>query len=120
VQLPLLTPIGWSVVRGRLTDPEQYAWEAVAALQEGARCGEPGARLRAVDAAVSDHLAPNPLQEYFDALDAKGDAARRAELRERRAARERLASMDAGERRTWLSAYFAAVGDCDPAGVPAL
>ncbi|MFD8815403.1 hypothetical protein ACFV23_28895, partial [Streptomyces sp. NPDC059627] len=30
--LPSLTPLGWSFVRGRLTDPEQFAWEAVAAL----------------------------------------------------------------------------------------
>ncbi|MGW2620606.1 hypothetical protein [Streptomyces sp. NPDC001500] len=120
VQLPLLTPIGWSVVRGRLTDPGQYAWEAVAALQNRAKCGEPDARVRATDAAVSDYLAPNPSQEHVDALDAKGDAARRAGLRERRAARERLASMGADERRTWLSAYFAAVGDCRPTGVPAL
>ncbi|MFI9563475.1 RNA polymerase sigma factor [Streptomyces rishiriensis] len=52
--------------------------------------------------------------------DTKGDAARRAELRERRAARERLASMGADERRTWLSAYFATVGDCHRNGVPAL
>ncbi|MCQ9182468.1 hypothetical protein KMT30_26160 [Streptomyces sp. IBSBF 2953] len=120
VQLPLLTPIGWSVVRGRLTDPEQYAWEAVAALQNRAKCGEPDARARAADAAVSDYLAPAPSQEDADALDAKGDAGRRGELRERRAARERLASMGADERRAWLSAYFAAVGDCRPAGVPAL
>ncbi|MER6410785.1 hypothetical protein [Streptomyces humidus] len=119
-QLPMLTPIGGSVVRGRLTDPEQYAWEAVAALQDRTKCGDADARETTADAAVSDYLAPNPQQEHFDALDATGDAARRAELRERRAARERLASMDADERRIWLSAYFAAVGDCRPMGVPAL
>lgn len=120
VQLPMLTPLGWSVVRGRLTDPEQYAWEAVAALQDRAECGAPDARVRTVDAAVSDYLAPNPAQEYFDESDAKGDAAERAAPGERRAARERLASMGADERRTWLTAYFATVGDCHRNGVPAL
>ncbi|MDX2679511.1 hypothetical protein [Streptomyces soliscabiei] len=119
-QLPMLSPIGRSVVRGRLTDPEQYAWEAVLALQDRAGCGAVAASVRTVDDAVSGFLAPSPAQEYFDDLDARGDAAARAGLKERQMARVRLKSMGAEERRTWLSAYFATAGECAPSGVPAL
>ncbi|GKQ35494.1 hypothetical protein [Streptomyces sp. A012304] len=119
-QLPMLTPIGWSVVRGRLTDPEQYAWEAVRALQGRGDCGRLPARVHAADDAVTRYLAPNPSQEELDELDAAGDEAERAALAERRAAHARLASMDERERRAWLSAYFATVGDCEPGKVPAL
>ncbi|SER82959.1 hypothetical protein SAMN04487983_102328 [Streptomyces sp. yr375] len=120
VRLPMLTPFGRSVVRGRLTDPEQYAWEAVMALEGRDDCRELTARVRPADDAVIAYLAPSPSQDYFDGLDAKGTAAERAGLKERQAARARLASMGADERRTWLSAYFATAGDCDPSGVPAL
>ncbi|MFJ3302399.1 hypothetical protein ACIPSA_04625 [Streptomyces sp. NPDC086549] len=121
--LPSVTPFGWSLVRGRLTDPEQYAWEAVTAL--GLRGDCPGkeredAKLMLADDAVENYLAPSPGQEYFDARDAKGDKVQRAELRERRAARARLAGMGEKERRAWLSAYFGARGGCHPKGVPAL
>ncbi|MFF8974122.1 hypothetical protein [Streptomyces sp. NPDC014995] len=119
-ELPMLTPFGWSVVRGRLTDPEQYAWEAVQALQARGDCDRLQARVHRADDAVTHYLAPNPLQEDFDEHDAGGDEARRAELGERRAARARLASMGEDERREWLSAYFASAGDCDPSGVPDL
>ncbi|MFD5267443.1 hypothetical protein [Streptomyces sp. NPDC058335] len=120
-ELPMLTPMGWSFVRGRLTDPEQYAWEAVMALQNRGDCEGPlDPRVSRADDAVENLLAPSPAQEYFDELDADGDEASRAELRDRRAARARLTSMDADERRTWLSAYFATAGDCVPDGVPAL
>ncbi|MFI6038784.1 hypothetical protein ACIBBD_32560 [Streptomyces sp. NPDC051315] len=119
-ELPMLTPIGWSVVRGRLTDPEQYAWEAVMALLGRGDCDRLDARVRRADDAVENLLAPSPAQRVFDEIAAEGDAAERAELQDRRAARARLAAMDADERRAWLSAYFATVGDCDPSGVPAL
>ncbi|MEU0340089.1 hypothetical protein ABZ092_14120 [Streptomyces bobili] len=120
-ELPMLTPMGWSFVRGRLTDPEQYAWEAVLALQNRGGCEGPlDPRVSRADDAVENLLAPSPAREHFDELDAEGDESARAELRERRAARARLASMDTGERRTWLTAYFATAGDCDPEEVPAL
>ncbi|MFI0234330.1 hypothetical protein [Streptomyces sp. NPDC017086] len=121
VPLPGITPVGWAAVRGRLTDPEQFAWEAVAAL-EGVDCPEaastPG-ELR-TDDAVEHYLAPSPVQQAFDADDARGGAARRADLRARRAARARLAGMDEEQRRRWLSAYFAARAACDARAVPAL
>lgn len=116
--LPMLTPFGWSVVRGRMTDREQYAWEAVAALRGD--CGEEPQRVLQADDAVQAYLAPNPQQRDFDAADAKGDAARRAHLRASQAARAKLAGMDEQRRRTWLSAYFAARAACDAEGVPAL
>jgi hypothetical protein len=120
-ELPMLTPFGRSVVRGRLTDPQQYAWEAVAALRLRGDCRErTNARVLRADDAVENHLAPNPLRKAFDDEDARGDEAHRAELRKRRAARARLAAMDEEERRTWLSAYFAARGACDLGGVPEL
>ncbi|WP_460065737.1 hypothetical protein [Streptomyces sp. YKOK-I1] len=120
-QLPMLTPIGRSVVRGRLTDPAQYAWEAVTMLQDRGDCGEQDRRVAVADDAVQHYLAASPAEAYFDAFDARGDAERRAALAERRAARERLASMGAKARRDWLSAYFATVGDCGAASrVPVL
>ncbi|KMS89709.1 hypothetical protein ACZ91_19235 [Streptomyces regensis] len=120
-RLPGITPLGWSAVRGRLTDPEQFAWEAVTAL-EGYDCPErtPTAREREADDAVEHYLAPTSARKAIDEDDARGDTARRAELRERRAARAKLAGMDERTRRAWLSAYFAAHADCDAKGVPAL
>ncbi|MCX4762204.1 hypothetical protein OG562_14715 [Streptomyces sp. NBC_01275] len=120
-ELPMLTPMGWSFVRGRLTNPERYAWEAVMALQNRADCAKaPDARVSRADDAVENYLAPSPAQTTFDELAAEGDKADRAELAQRRAARARLAAMGADERRTWLSAYFATARDCDAKGVPAL
>ncbi|MFF3464455.1 hypothetical protein [Streptomyces sp. NPDC002619] len=121
-QLPMLTPLGWSLVRGRLTDPEQYAREAVGSLQLRGDCLEKqlDARVLRVDDAVQAYLAPSPLQKALDDADARGDEAHRAELRKRLAARARLASMSDEERRDWLSAYMAARGSCRPSEVPAL
>ncbi|MEV7321657.1 hypothetical protein [Streptomyces sp. NPDC093970] len=116
--LPSLTPLGWSFVRGRLTDPVMFAWQAVGALRLRGDCPDEAAST--ADDAVADYLAPRPDQEYFDRLDARGDARQRAELAERRAARARLAAMGGAERRAWLSAYFAARAACDGKGVPAL
>ncbi|GAB7108450.1 hypothetical protein JCM4814A_67640 [Streptomyces phaeofaciens JCM 4814] len=120
VQLPMLTPIGWSMVRGRLTDPEQYAWEAVAALQRRADCDALDPRVGLADDAVENYLAPSPAREQFDALDARGDQEERDDLERRRAARARLLAMGEEERREWLSAYFATTGSCDSTEVPAL
>jgi len=119
-QLPILTPFGWSVVRGRLADPERYAWEAVAMLHGDCPQEEVGAEVLLADDAVANYLAPSPEQESFDDQDANGDKVHRAELRKRRAARARLAKMGEEERRAWLSAYFAARGGCHPKEVPSL
>ncbi|WP_217127754.1 hypothetical protein [Streptomyces sp. AC558_RSS880] len=120
VELPMITPIGWSVVRGRLADPEEYAWAAGMALQGRGDCDEVAPRVAAADDAVEYYLAPSPLRRQFDERYARGSAAERAELRERIAARERLASMGEEERRAWLSAYFATRNECGRNGVPAL
>ncbi len=121
VDLPMLTPIGWSVVRGRLTDQRRFAWEAGMALYGRDQCD------RAVDwevarsdDAVEHYLAPSPSERLFDELAAEGSKADRAELRARRDARARLLAMGDEERRAWLSAYFATARACDPSEVPAL
>ncbi|GCB49349.1 hypothetical protein [Streptomyces sp. NL15-2K] len=120
-QLPIVTPIGWRVVRGQLTDPEQYAWEAGMMLSGRGECDEVDPRLDAVDNAVQHYLAPNPLEKQMDEQFAKwGDKADRARLDARVAARARLKAMGEEERRTWLSAYFATVDECDPGKVPTL
>ncbi|MFF5155712.1 hypothetical protein ACFY3N_05495 [Streptomyces sp. NPDC000348] len=120
VELPMITPIGWSVVRGRLADPEEYAWAAGMALQGRGDCDETAPRVVTVDDAVEHYLAPSPLRRQFDEQYARGGKAERAELRARLAARERLASMGDEERRAWLSAYFATRDECGRDGVPAL
>lgn len=119
-ELPMLTPIGRSVVRGRLTDPELLAWSAAAMLHGRADCDELDPRVSELDEAVEHHLAPSPLTREFDELRARGSKADRAQLKRRLAARTRLSSMNDEERRAWLSEYFAARGDCDPSGVPSL
>ncbi|MFF7975623.1 hypothetical protein [Streptomyces sp. NPDC007905] len=119
-QLPTLRPFGWSVVRGRLTDPEQYAWEAAVALERRPECLHPTQRMIRADDAVENYLAPSPVTDAADRSDARGTAKQRAELRARRAARARLRAMGDEERREWLSAYFATAGTCDVEGVPAL
>ncbi|MEU0967579.1 hypothetical protein ABZ357_19875 [Streptomyces sp. NPDC005917] len=115
-QLPSLTPLGWSFVRGRLTDPDDFAREAVGTLVLRGDCPEasPDKRILRADDAVENYLAPLPSRRHFD------DLAPRAEAAARRAARNRLAAMGARERRAWLSAYFAGRAGCDPSGVPAL
>ncbi|MEU6667558.1 hypothetical protein [Streptomyces sp. NPDC046727] len=121
-RLPGITPLGWTAVRGRLTSPVEFAWEAVGALQLRGDCAEEkaGARVLRADDVVARYLAPSPQQKYFDDLDARGDASHRAELRERRAAEARFAALGDRERRAWLSAYFAARAGCRLKEVPAL
>ncbi|WP_078662431.1 hypothetical protein [Streptomyces bicolor] len=121
VRLPITTPIGWTVVRGRLASPRQFAWEAGMALYDRAECDtavDPS--VARVDEAVQHYLAPNPLAGDFDKLEAEGSEADRAELRDRLEARARLREMGGEERRAWLSAYFATARACDPSEVPAL
>ncbi|MBC2901005.1 hypothetical protein [Streptomyces cupreus] len=120
VQLPMIKPFGSSVVRGRLTDPEQYAWEAGMMLIGRAWCDRTDPAVGRTDAAVEHYLAPSPAEAYFDERDAKGSKADREELKARQQARARLLAMDEEERRTWLSEYFATAEECDPSGVPTL
>ncbi|MFG3098222.1 hypothetical protein [Streptomyces sp. NPDC048202] len=120
-QLPILTPVGWSLVRGRLVRPDRYAFEAAYALSDRGQCERQSERVMfATDAVMSYLLAPNPFRGEFDAIEAKGKAAARAHLRASLAARAKLAGMDEERRRVWLSAYFAARAVCDDEGVPSL
>ncbi|MCD7439980.1 hypothetical protein K4B79_17320 [Streptomyces lincolnensis] len=120
-QLPMLAPIGRSVVRGELTEPRRYAWEAGMALYGRAYCSVEETRdWDPVDNAVEHYLAPIPKQAYFDEQLAEGSAADRDRLEARLAARARLEAMGEAERRAWLSEYFATVDRCDGRGVPTL
>jgi hypothetical protein len=119
-QLPMLTPVGWSVVRGELTDPQQYAWEAGMSLYGRSQCDDSIPSLDPVDSAVEHYLAPSPLEKDFDRQLAEGGGADRARLKARLDARARLEAMGERERRAWLSAYFATANECHPSKVPAL
>jgi hypothetical protein len=120
VELPMLTPVGWSVVRGELADPREYAWAAGMSLYGRIECEEPHPSLDAVDNAVEHYLAPSPMERRFDEQYATRGEAERAELRARLDARARLKAMGEQERRDWLSAYFATTDECAPGRVPAL
>ncbi|MEU9732647.1 hypothetical protein [Streptomyces sp. NPDC048002] len=120
VGLPSVDSLGWSVVRGRLVDPERFAWEAGMALVGRGDCSRTEPEPAATDAAVEHYLAPSPTEAYFDRLDARGDAESRAGLKARQEARARLLAMDEERRREWLSEYFATATGCDASGVPAL
>jgi hypothetical protein len=120
VRLPMLTPIGWSVERGELADPQQYAWEAGMMLYGRAECDEVDPRWDPVDDAVEHYLAPIPVEKVFDEQDARGSEADRAKFKARVAARARLEAMGEEERRAWLSAYFATTNECDASKVPTL
>ncbi|WP_328871422.1 hypothetical protein OHT76_15585 [Streptomyces sp. NBC_00287] len=120
VQLPMLTPFGSNVVRGRLADPERYAWEAGMMLIGRAWCDRTDPVVGRTDRAVEHYLAPSPAEAHFDEIDAKGDKARRVEFKAQQQARARLLAMSEEERRSWLSEYFATADECDPSGVPTL
>ncbi|MFE5185434.1 hypothetical protein [Streptomyces sp. NPDC056628] len=119
-ELPMVTPLGWSVVRGKLTEPERYAWEAGMALVGREECDHTDPVVARADAAVEHYLAPSPTEKLFDDLDARGSATDRAELKARQQARARLLGMAEDERRAWLSEYFATAKNCDRNGVPTL
>lgn len=120
VELPMIAPIGWTVVRGELTDPREYAWAAGMTLYGRGECDEVDPRLDPVDDAVQHYLAPSPLEKDFDEQLAHGSAADQARLKARLAARARLEAMGAQERRAWLSEYFATTDECRPSEVPTL
>ncbi|MGW6458477.1 hypothetical protein ACWF94_21610 [Streptomyces sp. NPDC055078] len=134
-RLPMLEPLGWYVVRGELTDREQYAWEAAQALTgkalgnqaEPCRARWDDQRVRAVDEAVSEWLAPHPAGASMDRDqlrwaedDGTAKEQARASIKARKDAVARLDAMDPAERRPWLTRYFATAGDCATKGVPAL
>ena len=119
-RLPMVTPLGRSVVRGKLTDPERYAWEAGMSLVGRGECDTTDDAVARTDRAVEHYLAPSPMEKYFDDLAAKGTEADRAKLKARQQARARLLGMAQDERREWLSEYFATADVCDPSGVPTL
>ncbi|MER5397604.1 hypothetical protein [Streptomyces sp. NPDC002599] len=119
-QLPMLSPIGWSAVRGKVTDPERYAWEAAHMLVRF-DCGEePSAqRIRVTDAVVLRWLAPDPQAAWnreYSMKEARqeGDTEELAWFRAEDEAYARLKAMSDGERRSWLGRYFATAAECTP------
>lgn len=126
-ELPDLTPLGWGVVRGELTDPQQYAWEAAQKLVRD-DCPVPkdqDPRIGRTDQAVTRWLAPSRLQEQIrdqNLVVHRGDKKRLAEDRADEAALDHLEAMSPESRRAWLSRYFATARDCapDPNEVPSL
>ncbi|MEO3975789.1 hypothetical protein [Streptomyces sp. CAU 1734] len=133
VQLPMLTPLGQSLTRGELTDPERYRWEAAQMLVHRDACDvrDPDRaeqRVQLVDRTVVAWLAPHPSAGFHETAlgwaEKRGDTAEaagiRAEMRSFDRALGRLGAMDPEERRQWLSRYFETARSCDPGKVPAL
>ncbi|WP_371792166.1 hypothetical protein OG285_23990 [Streptomyces sp. NBC_01471] len=119
--------LGQSVVRGRLADPQQFAWEVGVTLAYGScGIGDGDDRFLRTSGAVQDWLISSGLSERRRASDEsaarrRGTAADVARDKKDRAALGRLTSMEPGARRGWLARYFAATqGACDRNGVPAL
>jgi hypothetical protein len=119
-QLPMLTPFGWSAVRGELTDPQRYAWEAAQLMVRTDCEREPSERrIPETDEAVLRWLAPEAGSgDIRDASVARarerGDETGLARYRAEDRAYARLVAMGDDERRVWLSRYFATAQDCDP------
>ncbi|MHA5049564.1 hypothetical protein [Streptomyces sp. SD15] len=119
-ELPMLTPFGWNTVRGKVTDPERYAWEAARALVRWDCGAAPSAqRVRVADEAVLKWLAPDSLYEdmreqFVARAREQGDEKELARYRAENEAYARLTAMTADERRSWLSRYFSTAGQCDP------
>jgi hypothetical protein len=127
-QLPMLTPLGWSAVRGKVTDPERYAWEGAMMLVRP-ECDEPPSaqRVQVTDEAVLRWLAPNSVQKDIRERSAasarqRGDTKELAKLRAEDRAYAHLTAMTDDERRSLLSRYFATAHDCapNPSEVPSL
>ncbi|WP_405912269.1 hypothetical protein OG760_11015 [Streptomyces sp. NBC_00963] len=119
--------LGQSVVRGRLADPEQFAWEVGAKLAYGScEIGDGDDRLLRTGSAVQDWLISSSLSErrraaWESVSRRQGRAADVARNKKDRAALDRLTAMEPGARRAWLGRYFAAVrGTCHRNEVPAL
>jgi hypothetical protein len=121
VELPILSPIGWNRVRGEVTDPEEYEWQAARAVVRRQECDEqPSAvRIRVTDEAVQRWLAPGArAREQREQSVAwarqRGDTERLATYRAEDRAYARLTAMTDDERRSWLGRYFASADQCDP------
>ncbi|MFG2477372.1 hypothetical protein [Streptomyces fagopyri] len=119
-ELPMLTPFGWNVVRGNLTDPERYAWEAAQLMvrRDCERSPSPR-RVRVTDEAVLRWLAPDPIdkdlrERFVAAARQRGDTKELARFHAEDTAYAHLTAMTDAERRSFLSRYFATVQDCDP------
>ncbi|MFD7001862.1 hypothetical protein ACFWA5_37825 [Streptomyces mirabilis] len=119
-QLPMLTPFGWSAVRGKVTDPERYAWEA-AVLLVRPECEKPPSaqRVQVTDDVVLRWLAPDSAQKDIRERSAasarqRGDTKELAKFRAEDKAYAHLTAMTDDERRSLLSRYFATAHDCDP------
>jgi hypothetical protein len=127
-QLPNLSPLGWSAVRGKVTDPERYAWEAAHMLVRPDCDGAPPTeRITITDEAVLRWLAPEPgvaeLREFsVTRARREGNAKELARFRAEDEAYARLKAMNDDERRSWLGRYFATAAECgpEPSEVPPL
>ncbi|MFI0962168.1 hypothetical protein ACH4S8_12305 [Streptomyces sp. NPDC021080] len=127
-ELPNLTPVGWSMVRGKVTDPQRYAWEAAQMLvRRDCDKAPPADRIAVTDEAVLRWLAPDRLSARIRTDDVtrarkEGDAERLAWYRAEEKAYEHLTAMSDGERRSWLGRYFATAAECspEPSEVPSL
>jgi hypothetical protein len=118
-ELPMLTPIGWWSVRGKVTDPEWYVWQAAVVLVRPECEKSPSARIQVTDEAVLRWLAPNSVQKDIRERSAasarqRGDTKELAKLRAEDRAYAHLTAMTDDERRSLLSRYFATAHDCDP------
>lgn len=130
VELPLLTPLGWWSVRGKVIDPRGYAWQgALNLVRVRPECGgTPSARrLQATDGAVLRWLAPHSAWKDDRARSEasareRHDTGETARFHAEDTAYAHLTAMTDAERRSFLSRYFATVRDCGPAtnGVPSL
>ncbi|MEV0368890.1 hypothetical protein AB0I10_03550 [Streptomyces sp. NPDC050636] len=120
-ELPTLY-LGQSVVRGELAEPEQFAWEAAAALTSRDCDTFPTQR---TDDAVRDWLVSNGLSERRRQTTEEnarewGNATANADAKANARALSHLTTMRDDQRRAWLGRYFATAGRCDVSGVPAL
>ncbi|MGW3631277.1 hypothetical protein ACWD7F_14095 [Streptomyces sp. NPDC005122] len=130
VELPLLTPLGWWSVRGKVIDPQGYAWQgALNLVRVRPECGRtPSARrLQATDGAVLRWLAPRSAwqvdrERSVASARERHDTGETARFHAEDTAYAHLTAMTDAERRSWLGRYFATAGQCDPgpSGVPSL
>ncbi|MET8407045.1 hypothetical protein ABZV34_02835 [Streptomyces sp. NPDC005195] len=130
VELPLLTPLGWWSVRGKVIDPQGYAWQgALNLVRVRPECGRtPSARrLQATDGAVLRWLAPRSAwkvdrERSVASARERHDTGETARFHAEDTAYAHLSTMTDAERRSFLSRYFATVQDCGPGAseVPSL
>ncbi|MYW65763.1 hypothetical protein GTY65_17125 [Streptomyces sp. SID8379] len=112
-ELPMLYPLGWHLVRGRITDPEQYRWEAAAGLIDGYDCPvrDIPAEVALVDQAVQRWLGPSHIsdiirKQHLKSARANNDKAALRRLKAEQRAYDHLRTMSPADRHTWLSRYF--------------